>query len=270
VTGRVLIVAGSDSSGGAGIQADLKTLTALGAYGATAITAITVQSTVGVSNIFPVPAAIVADQMSAVLDDIGADCIKLGMLGGADVVHSVAAVLENHKDIPLVIDPVMVATSGDHLSDSAGIDALKASLIPRAILVTPNAAEASALTGLPVDTVASRTAAAQAIVEAGARAVVITGGDIPGDTVTDFLVTGSDVEPMTSRRIDTTNTHGTGCTFAAAVAAGVAQGQELRPSVMRARAYVQAAIQKAPGYGQGHGPLDHGHAIPPYNPKPSS
>lgn len=270
MTGRVLIVAGSDSSGGAGIQADLKTVTALGAYGATAITAVTVQSTTGVASIQPIPPGIVADQMLAVLDDIGADVIKLGMLGSADVVKAVAGVLDRSSRIPLVIDPVMVATSGDRLLDRRGIDALMKELIPRAQLVTPNAAEAGALTGLPTDNPVGIMAAAQAILATGPTAVLTTGGDIPGDMVIDYLVTDRGIDTLSAARIETTSTHGTGCTLASAVAAGLAQGQSLGPAIERARAYVRAAIQSAPGLGRGHGPLNHSHNIPPFEPEESA
>lgn len=265
MNGRVLTVAGSDSSGGAGVQADLKTVAALGAYGATAITAVTVQNTKGVSRIFPVPADVVAGQLEAVLEDIGADCIKLGMLGGADTVRAVAEVLARYPNIPLVVDPVMIATSGDRLLDRDAVEILKTDIIARALVVTPNAREAGELTGLQVRTPSDLVAAARALVALGAGTVVATGGDMAGDTVTDILVTGDSVEEMASPRINTTSTHGTGCTFASAVAVGLAQAMSVRTAVVRARAYVWHAIRSAPGYGRGQGPLNHGHNIPPFD-----
>ncbi len=265
--GRVLIVAGSDSSGGAGIQADLKTVTALGAYGASAISAITVQSTMGVDSIFPIPANVIADQMLAVLNDIGADVVKLGMLGNSEAVHAVADVLDHTDNIPVVIDPVMVATSGDRLFDPSGTHALMTRLIPHATLATPNAEEAAALASMPTTTADEIKAAARTILAAGAKAVMVTGGDVPGDIVTDYLITDQEFEVLSAPRIESTSTHGTGCTFASAVAAGLAQGISLRPAIERARAYVRAAIQSGPGYGKGQGPLDHSHSIPSFEPK---
>ncbi len=265
MNGRVLTVAGSDSSGGAGIQADLKTIAALGAYGASAITAVTVQNTEGVSRIFPVPPDVVAGQLDAVLEDIGADCIKLGMLGSADTVRAVAKVLARYPNIPLVVDPVMVATSGDRLLDQDAVEILKADIILRARVVTPNAREVAELTGLQVRTLSDLAAAARALVALGAGTVVATGGDMAGDTVIDVLATGDGVEEMASPRIDTTSTHGTGCTFASAIAVGLAQNMTTRAAVGRARAYVHEAIRLAPGYGRGQGPLNHGHNIPPFD-----
>ena len=266
MNGWVLIVAGSDSSGGAGIQADLKTVTALGAYGATAITALTVQNTERVSEVFPVPPHIVAGQIRAVLGDIGADCVKLGMLGSAANVGAVADVLSGWASIPVVVDPVMVATSGDRLLDADALALLKTEIVPRAAVITPNAFEAENLTGRKVETTDDAKAAARALVDLGAAAAVVTGGDRGGDTITDVLATSSGEEEMAAPRIDTTSTHGTGCTFASAIAAGLAQGMGVRPAVMRARAYVREAIRSAPDYGGGRGPLNHGHNIPPFEP----
>ena len=266
MNGRVLIVAGSDSSGGAGLQADLKTVTALGGYGATAITAITVQNTVGVSEVFPVPAKVVAAQMRAVLKDIGADCIKLGMLASVDVVVAVADVLADWAAVPLVVDPVMVATSGDRLLEPEAVTALKKEILPRCAVVTPNLDEAAVLTGTEIKSADDAKAAATHLVDLGAEAAAVTGGDREGPTITDFLAIGGDVEELSAPRIDTTSTHGTGCTFASAIATGLAQGQELRTAIIRARSYVREAILAAPGYGQGHGPLNHGHGIPPFSP----
>lgn len=264
MNGRVLIAAGSDSSGGAGIQADIKTVAALGAYSATAVTAVTVQTTEGVSRVFLLPPDLIAGQLDAVLGDIGADCIKLGMLGSAEIVRAVAQVVARHPDIPLVVDPVMVATSGDLLLDQDAVELLKTEIIPRASAVTPNAHEAAVLTGLPVESVQEFEAAARAILALGAGAVIVTGGDMAGDTVTDIFATGDAVEFLSAPRLDTTSTHGTGCTFASAIAAGLAQNMTVRAAVVRAQAYVREAIRTAPGHGRGHGPLNHGHNIPEF------
>jgi hydroxymethylpyrimidine/phosphomethylpyrimidine kinase len=266
VNGRVLIVAGSDSSGGAGVQADLKTVTALGAYGATAITALTVQNTEGISEVLAMPPDVVAGQIRAVLDDIGADCIKLGMLATAANVGAVADALAGWASIPVVVDPVMAATSGDRLLDADALALLKAEIVPRAAVLTPNAREAAALTGTGGDTIEDAKAAARALIVLGAGAAVVTGGDRGGDTITDVFATADGVEEMTGPRIETTSTHGTGCTFASAIAAGLAQGMGTRSAVVRARAYVLEAIRSAPGYGRGRGPLNHGHNIPPFEP----
>ncbi len=187
--GRVLIIAGSDSSGGAGIQADIKTVTALGGYAATAITAITVQNTLGVSGVYPIPVDVVTAQARAVLDDIGADVIKTGMLGTAELVDAIALLLADYPDIPLVLDPVMVATSGDQLVDDAAINSIREKLLPRAVLVTPNAPEAEKLTGLPVTTTQDQADAGKALVAAGAAAALVKGGHLSGPVINDVLVT---------------------------------------------------------------------------------
>lgn len=263
--GRVLIVAGSDSGGGAGIQADIKTVTALGGYAMTAITALTAQNTQGVSGIHAVPAEFVAQQMTLVLDDIGADCIKLGMLHRAEIIHAIADVLaEKAADIPLVLDTVMIAKGGHALLTEDAVDALKTRLLPGATLVTPNLPEADALTGLPVRTVEDMLDAGQDLLEMGAKAVLMKGGHLESDTVTDLLVTADETLGWETPRIHTEHTHGTGCTLASACAAGIAQGLELPDAVARARMYVVEAIRTAPGYGQGHGPLNHGHTVEPF------
>ena len=256
--GRVLIIAGSDSGGGAGIQADIKTATALGAYAATAITAITVQNTLGVSDIHPLPRALVTAQARAVLDDIGADTFKIGMLGDAAMVEAAARVLDAAAPIPAVIDPVMVAKGGAALLESDAIAALRVLMIPRAALLTPNAPEAAALTGLTVETADDLRRAGEALLALGARAVLMKGGHIEGGTVTDILMTASGETTFSALRIDTLHTHGTGCTLSSACAAGLAQGLPLSEAVARAWAYTGEAIRRAPGFGAGHGPLDHG------------
>lgn len=255
--GRVLIIAGSDSGGGAGIQADIKTVTVLGGYAATAITAVTVQNTLGVTGVHPIPLDVVAAQARAVLSDIGADVIKTGMLGDVATVELVAQLLDEAR-APAVVDPVMVAKGGASLLARAAVAAVRERLVPRAALLTPNAPEAEALTGLSVATTDDLRRAGEALLAAGARAVLMKGGHVPGERVTDVLMTPDGETVFESERIDTRHTHGTGCTLASACAAGLAQGLPLTDAVARGWAYVQEAIVSAPGLGQGHGPLDHG------------
>lgn len=255
--GRVLIIAGSDSGGGAGLQADLKAVTALGGFAATAVTAVTVQNTLGVSGVHPVPAEIVTAQARAVLDDIGADALKTGMLGDVAMVETVAAILDTVPGIPAVVDPVMTAKGGAALLAKEAMEAVRSLMIPRAWLLTPNAPEAEALTGLPVRTPDDQRRAGEALLALGARAVLMKGGHLEGGRVVDLLITPSGETLFEAGRIDTRHTHGTGCTLASACAAGLAQGLTLEAAVARAWAYVQEAIARAPGLGAGHGPLDH-------------
>jgi len=256
--GRVLVVAGSDSGGGAGIQADIKTITALGAYAATAITALTAQDTTGVRGVLPVPADFVRRQMAVVLDDIGADAVKTGMLAYGAIVEAVAAELASRAQRPtLVVDPVLFAKSGDRLLTEDAIAALKRSLLPMATLITPNLPEAEALAGMAIPDLDAMRRAASALLTLGVPAVLLKGGHLPGDTVVDVLTTEAGIEEFTAPRIISRHTHGTGCTLASAVAAGLAQGMELHAAVKRARAYVRAAIAAAPGFGAGHGPMNH-------------
>ena len=255
--GRVLIIAGSDSGGGAGIQADIKTVTALGGYAATAVTAITVQNTLGVSGVHPIPVEVVVAQARAVLDDIGADAIKTGMLGDAAMVAAVARLLDAAKSIPAVIDPVMVAKGGARLLAADAVGAVRDLLVPRAGLLTPNAPEAEALTGLAVATTDDLRRAGEALLAAGAAAVLMKGGHVPGERVIDILMTPAGETAFEGERIETRHTHGTGCTLASACAAGLAQGLPLTEAVARAWAYVHEALLRAPGFGRGHGPLDH-------------
>ena len=254
--GRVLIIAGSDSGGGAGIQADIKTVTALGGYAATAITAVTVQDTLGIRSTHPIPAAVVEAQARAVLDDIGADVIKTGMLGGRDVVEAVARVLAG-AGVPAVVDPVMISKSGAALLDPAALDVFLALMIPAAALLTPNAPEAEALTGGPVTSIEGQRRAGEALLRAGAKAVLVKGGHVPGPRVTDLLLTPEGETSFEGPRLDTRHTHGTGCTLASACATGLAQGMGLTEAVAGAVAYTAEAIARAPGFGSGAGPLDH-------------
>ena len=264
MTGRVLIVAGSDSGGGAGIQADIKAVTALGAFAATAITALTAQNTLGVHAVHPVPLDFIARQIAVVMDDIGADVIKTGMLGTAEVIGVIAETLAHHAaGMPLVVDPVMVAKGGARLLDPDALSALKRVLLPMAHVITPNLPEAEALCGMAIPDLAAMRHAAQALLTLGVPAVLLKGGHLPGDTVIDLLATEDGMEEFAAPRIDTRHTHGTGCTLASALAAGLSQGLSLREAVLRARAYVRAAIASAPGYGAGHGPLDHAVTLDP-------
>lgn len=262
--GRVLVIAGSDSGGGAGIQADIKTITALNGFAATAITALTAQNTLGVHAVHSVPADFVTRQIEVVLQDIGADAIKIGMLADADIITAVAAVLSRLAvGIPIVLDPVMVAKGGASLLDPMALDALKKCLLPLASVITPNLPEAESLTGLTIADAASMHEAALDLLALGAPAVLLKGGHLPGNTVIDILATRQGTEVFSSTRIETRHTHGTGCTLASAVAAGLAQGMNLTAAVRRARAYVLAAIVAAPGFGAGHGPLNHAVTLDP-------
>ena len=260
--GRVLILAGSDSGGGAGVQADIKTVTALGGHAATAITAITVQNTRGVQAVHPLPVDLVLAQARAVLDDIGADTLKTGMLGGAGLVAAVADLLAE-SGRPAVVDPVMIAKDGSPLLDPGAVDAVRDRLLPHAALLTPNAPEAAALTGLEVATTDDLQRAGERLLEFGAQAVLMKGGHIEGDRVVDLLMTPVSTTRFESGRIRTRNTHGTGCTLASGVATGLAQGLGLERSVARARDYLLEAIRRAPHLGAGAGPVDHGWPMRP-------
>lgn len=259
-----LTIAGSDSSGGAGIQADLKTFSAFGVYGASAITALTAQNTVGVHGVHAVPPAFVIAQIDAVLSDLEIGAIKTGMLATAAIVAAVADRLGKSAGIPLVIDPVMVATSGDNLLDADAIDAVRHRLLPRATLVTPNIPEAARILGEPEAASQDElTRQARAILGFGAKAVLLKGGHGGGDTATDLLVTVDRVIALRQPRVATSATHGTGCTLAAAIAALLASGAELEQAVTRAKSYVWQALVAGRdlGLGHGHGPVDHLYGI---------
>jgi hydroxymethylpyrimidine/phosphomethylpyrimidine kinase len=260
--GRVLIIAGSDSGGGAGIQADIKTVTMLDGFAATAITALTAQNTRGVFGVLPIAPDFIRQQIEVVLDDIGADAVKTGMLHDAAVIETVADVLaERAADVPLVVDPVMVAKGGAPLIQPDAIDALKRLLISRAAVLTPNLPEAEILAGHPIDSLAAMQRTAEELLGLGCGAVLLKGGHLVGDTVYDVLATKGGQRMWDSPRIDTRHTHGTGCTLASAVATGLAQGMAVEDAVEQAREYVLRAIETAPGFGQGHGPLDHAHPL---------
>ncbi|MEO3474009.1 bifunctional hydroxymethylpyrimidine kinase/phosphomethylpyrimidine kinase [Roseomonas sp. CAU 1739] len=262
--GRVLIIAGSDSGGGAGIQADIKAVTALRGFAMTAITALTAQNTLGVHGVAGVPIDFIRQQIAVVLDDLGADAIKTGMLHAVPVIEAVCDELAARaRGIPLVADPVMVAKGGHPLLAADAVDTLKARLLPLATIITPNLPEAEVLVGRPIRDLADMREAAAALRGLGVPAVLLKGGHMDGAVLTDLLVTADGVEEFTTARIETRHTHGTGCTLASAIATGLAQGMSLRDAVVRARAYVLAAIAAAPGYGAGHGPLDHGVTFDP-------
>ncbi|MDB5751250.1 MAG: phosphomethylpyrimidine kinase [Ramlibacter sp.] len=262
---RVLSIAGSDSGGGAGIQADLKTFAALGCYGMTAITALTAQNTRGVSGIHPVPPAFLKAQLQAVIEDIGVDAVKIGMLHAAEIVEVVAWAIDTYRLPNVVLDPVMVATSGDRLIAQETVQVLVRQLFPRAALVTPNLDELSLLLGRPVTQAAQLEIAAADLLALGARAVLVKGGHLEGDDIVDVLAQAGPparFEALRAGRIATINTHGTGCTLSSAIACGLALGQPLEAAVRQAAAFVRAAMTSGAGVrtGGGHGPLDHGHA----------
>ena len=263
---RLLSIAGSDSGGGAGVQADLKTFAALGCFGTTAITALTAQNTTGVRAIHAVPLNMLADQIDAVVEDIGVDAVKIGMLHSAPTIETVAAALDRHQLHRVVLDPVMVATSGAALIDPSAIAALVRLLFPRVLLVTPNLDEAAMLVGRPLHTEADMAAAAQQLLDMGARAVLLKGGHLAGDAVADLLLqAGAPPLWLRAPRIATPNTHGTGCTLSSAIAARLALGDDLPQAALRARDFVRAALAAGARVrtGAGSGPLNHGFAPQP-------
>ena len=268
---RVLSIAGSDSGGGAGIQADLKTFAALGCFGMTAITALTAQNTRGVRSIHGVPLEILADQIDAVVEDIGVDAVKIGMLHSAETVRTVASALRRHGLAQVVLDPVMVATSGAKLIDDPAIEVLVRELFPLATVVTPNLDEAALLVGRALHGEADMEAAAHELLARGARAVLVKGGHLAGHTVSDLLLARG-VAPQWLRgpRIATPNTHGTGCTLSSAIASHLALGATLPEAVARARDYIRGALEAGARVrtGGGSGPLNHGYAPRPLQLKP--
>jgi hydroxymethylpyrimidine/phosphomethylpyrimidine kinase len=253
----VLTIAGSDSGAGAGIQADLKTFAALGVYGVSVITAITAQNTVGVRAVQEIDLDVIAAQLDALAEDFQIAALKTGMLSSAAIIETVAAGLRRHRLRPLVVDPVMVAKSGDRLLREDAVETLRRTLLPLAHVVTPNIPEAEVLTGLTIRTHADRVAAGRAIMELGAHAVVIKGGHSDEDPIVDLLVDGEGVHEFRAARIATRSTHGTGCTFSSAIVAGLGLGKDLATAVGEAREYLSSALAQAPGLGHGHGPLNH-------------
>lgn len=252
-----MIIAGSDSGGGAGIQADIKTVTALGGYAATAVTAITVQDTTKVHGVHPIPTEIITEQIRVVRRDIGADAIKIGMIGTRSAGEAILEELVRWPAIPLVLDPVLVATSGDALGDDSVASLIRDEFLPRATVLTPNVPEAETLSGRSIETSAQFEVAARDLCDLGVAGVMAKAGHLTCDPVTDFYYQRGWTYPYGHPRLDSRNTHGTGCTLASAIAAGLAQGLSAPKACRRAVAYVAATIEHAPGLGQGHGPLNH-------------
>lgn len=257
---RALTIAGSDSGGGAGIQADLKAFAARGVFGMSAITALTAQNTVGVQGVFEIPPEFVALQIESVASDIGADAVKTGMLASAPIIRAVAAKIREHHLEPLVVDPVMVAKSGDHLLHPDARDALITEILPLATVVTPNLHEAQVLCGFPIATLDEMRLAAEAIFQLGPRNVVVKGGHLPNTTdAIDILYDGKVFREYRSPRIETRNTHGTGCTFASAIAAEMAKGNAVGDAVGIAKEYLESVIRVSADLriGHGYGPMNH-------------
>lgn len=265
-TAIALTIAGSDSSGGAGIQADIKTFSALGVYGASAITALTAQNTRGVDDVMAVPPEFVLAQMNSVATDLEVQAIKIGMLATAEIVEAVATGLEAFPGVPVVLDPVMVSTSGDLLLDEDAVDAVKDILLPRATLVTPNLNEGAVLLGEPLESREQMLAGrAERLLALGADTVLLTGGESMAETALDILASANGIERVEAPRHETRNTHGTGCTLSSAIAAELAKGETLNKAVKLAKMYVTAAVIAADelDVGQGAGPVHHFHALWP-------
>ena len=263
--GRVMVIAGSDSGAGAGIQADIKTVMALGGYATTALTALTAQNTEGVFDVSGVPPSFVAAQIRAVIDDIGTDCWKSGMLHDGAVVEAVSALYEEiGENVPLVVDPVMLAKSGHPLLEPAALDLLKCRLIPQSFVVTPNVPEAELLLDIKIRSPDDMARAAESMMSFGCRAVLLKGGHLEGPVVCDVLCSSTGLETFEAARIDSRHTHGTGCTLASAIATGLAQGLTITKAVARGRAYLREAMLSAPNLGGGNGPMNHAHTIVPF------
>ena len=261
---RALTIAGSDSGGGAGIQADLKTFSALGVYGMTAVTAVTVQNTLGVRGYEAISPAFVADQIAAVVTDIGVDAAKTGMLASASIVEAVAEAVSNAAVPNLVVDPVFVSKHGHALLEEDAVESIRTRILPLATLVTPNLPEAAGLAGFPVTTTEDMVRAGEAILALGPRAVLVKGGHLEGATgADDLLVEGGRAEWIRAEWLDTRNTHGTGCTLSSAIAAHLARGEDLGEAVRAGKAFVTEAIRHALAIGGGIGPVDQLWSIPP-------
>lgn len=253
---KAMTIAGSDSGGGAGIQADLKTFAALGVYGSSVLTAITAQNTLGVTAVHEVPVDMVAAQIEAVMSDIGADAVKTGMLSSSEIIETVGRELNQFRADRVVVDPVMVAKSGDRLLRENAVDSLRRNLLPIATVVTPNIPEAETLATMTISSAEDVRRAAQNILNMGAKAVVVKGGHLSGPPI-DLFYDGREFREFSAARIETRNTHGTGCTFASAIAAGLAKGMDVLDAVAAAKEYVTEAIRHSFSVGQGHGPLNH-------------
>jgi hydroxymethylpyrimidine/phosphomethylpyrimidine kinase len=262
---RVLVIAGSDSGAGAGIQADIKTVMALGGYATTAITALTAQNTDGVYDVTSVSPSFVADQIRVVMDDIGADCWKTGMLHDGGVIEAVSALYDDFGvNVPLVVDPVMLAKGGHPLLEAEALDSLKTRLLPKALIVTPNVPEAELLVGIKISSPDDMARAAEHMMSFGCQAVLLKGGHLEGPVVSDLLCSSEGIKVFEASRIESRHTHGTGCTLASAIATGVAQGLTITKSVVRGRAYLREAVLSAPDLGRGIGPMNHAHTVVPF------
>ena len=257
---HLLTIAGSDSGGGAGIQADLKTFSALGTYGMSVICAVTAQNTQGVQEVFDLPAGIIASQLDSVFSDIRVDAVKIGMLSRPEIIQTVAEKLRQYRPKLVVLDPVMVSKNGCPLLQPDAVDALREQMLPLCTIATPNIPEAQVLTGLTIETQAQMEQALHKIHEFGAKHVLIKGGHLPGDAV-DYLYDGSDIFPFPAKRIDTKHTHGTGCTLSSAIAALLARGNSVQDAVKGAKEYVTTAIAHAIPLGTGIGPTNHFYAL---------
>jgi hydroxymethylpyrimidine/phosphomethylpyrimidine kinase len=252
-----LTIAGSDSGAGAGIQADLKTFAAHGVYGTSVITSVTAQNTRGITAVFPLPTDVISAQIEAVVVDIGPDATKIGMLSTATIVEAVAAAIDRLKLPRVVVDPVMIATSGERLLDESGLAALRAELLPRAFVVTPNISEAEVLAGMSIETTDDAIEAARRIHSSGVAAVIVKGGHLPTPDAVDVVFDGRAARELRGPRLETRHTHGTGCTFASAVAANLALGRSLVDAAAEAKAYVFGAMRRGVAVGHGSQPLDH-------------
>ncbi|MBA2875527.1 bifunctional hydroxymethylpyrimidine kinase/phosphomethylpyrimidine kinase [Thermaerobacillus caldiproteolyticus] len=255
---KALTIAGSDSGGGAGIQADLKTFQELRVFGMSALTAVTAQNTLGVQGVYPLSVEAVEQQIESIGTDLGADAVKTGMLFSAEIIQAVAAKVKQFGWNQLVVDPVMIAKGGAPLLQEEAVSALKTHLLPLAMVITPNIPEAEVLTGMTIRTINDRHEAAKRLYELGVKHVVIKGGhDDDDDEAVDVLYDGHEFSYFTSKRIETNHTHGTGCTFAAAITAELAKGRSVKEAVQTAKAFIQAAIEHELGIGHGHGPTNH-------------
>jgi hydroxymethylpyrimidine/phosphomethylpyrimidine kinase len=252
-----LTIAGSDSGGGAGIQADLKTFAAHGVFGTSALTAVTAQNTLGITAWQALPADLVIAQIEAIAGDMGADAVKTGMLANAAIVEAVAASIRGLELPQVVVDPVMIAKGGDRLLEEAAVQAIRAELLPCARVVTPNIPEAEVLAGMPIRSLEDMREAGRRILGLGPSVVLVKGGHLAGDDVVDVVCSADTTYDLRSRRLMTRHTHGTGCTLASAIAANLARGLDVADAIVRAREYLLGAIEHAPGIGKGHGPLNH-------------
>ena len=259
----VMTIAGSDSGGGAGIQADLKTFAAHGVFGTSAITAITAQNTLDVVSIAEVPVEVISDQIDVVAQDIGIDVVKTGMLSSTEIIECVAVAISRNELGPIVVDPVMVAASGAHLLQEEAVDAMRDRIVPMATVLTPNIPEAEVLADIDIETVDDMVSAGESLLEMGADAVVVKGGHLESrdDALVDVLVNSDGVSHFRSMRVESSNLHGTGCTFASAIASRLALGDPVPVAVQSAQRFVMRAILSAPGLGSGHGPLNHSFGV---------